>query len=389
MNYYELVMPWLAGLSLLITSVVFLLWTIASRATRRLRDLPLPKPEMRLPRVSLVAPARNEERNIEKAVRSLMMLDYPDLQITLVNDRSTDRTGEILDRLAKEFSALNVVHLTDLPAGWLGKNHAMQVGADRSDGEWILFTDADIVFDPTTLKRAMRYALENNVDHLAATPDTRMPTWLLRSFIVTFAMLFLLFVRAWGIRNPNSSAHVGIGAFNLVRREVFQKIEGMRPIRMRPDDDIKFGKLVKLRGFRQDLVNGGEGMVVVQWYGSLWEMVRGLEKNMYAAINYQLWAALFISCSMLLLNVWPFLAPFFTTGVARWLYVADILLLLMLVARSARDTGNPLSCALGFPLAILLFLFIQWRAIFLTYWKNGIQWRDTHYSLAELRANRI
>ncbi|MGI8982150.1 MAG: glycosyltransferase [Pirellulaceae bacterium] len=382
-------MPYLAGLSLFLTLVVFALWIYAGLLIKKLRDLPLPQEGALLPRVSLVAPARNEERNIEQAVRSLLKLDYPDLQITLVNDRSTDSTGQILDRLAAEFPQLNVVHLTELPAGWLGKNYAMQHGAERSGGEWILFTDADIIFEPSTLKRAIRYAMETGVDHLAGAPNAKMPSWILKCFVVTFSMNFLLFVRAWGIRNPNSTAHVGIGAFNLIRREVFEKIEGFRPIKMRPDDDLKLGKLVKLRGFRQDLVTGGDGMIVVEWYSSVWEMVRGLEKNMYAAIDYSLPAAAFISASMLLLNIWPYFAIFLTTGPARWLYIADVAALTVLLACSARETRNPLSCALGFPIAVSFFLFIQWRSIFLTYRNNGIQWRDTHYSLAELRANRI
>ena len=389
MYYYHLLMPYLAGLSLFLTLLVFALWIYAGLHIKKLRELPLPDADAPLPRVSLVAPARNEERNIEQAVRSLLKIDYPDLQITLVNDRSTDSTGQILDRLAKEFSQLNVVHLTELPAGWLGKNHAMQLGKERSDGEWILFTDADVIFEPTTLKRAIRYAQENQVDHLAATPDTKMPSWILRSFVVTFAMNFVLFVRAWGIRNPKSTAHVGIGAFNLIRREVFEKIEGFRPIKMRPDDDLKLGKLVKLNGFRQDLVSGGDEMIIVHWYGSVWEMVRGLEKNMYAVVDYSLPAALFISGSMLLLNIWPYLAIFLTTGWARWIYIADVIALTLILMSSARETRNSYSTALGFPLTVLLMIFIQWRCIFLTYWKNGIQWRDTHYSLAELRANKI
>src|SRR6185295_7139495 len=168
MYYYHLLMPWLAGFSLFLTLLVFALWVYAGLHIKKLCDLPLSEPGSRLPSVSLIAPARNEERNIEQAVRSLLKLDYPDLQITLVNDRSTDSTGQILDRLAKEFPQLHVVHLTDLPAGWLGKNHAMQLGAERSTGEWILFSDADVIFEPTTLKRAIRYATETQVDHLAA-----------------------------------------------------------------------------------------------------------------------------------------------------------------------------------------------------------------------------
>ncbi len=389
MQYYHLLMPYFAGLSLFVTLFVFGLWIYAGLMIKKLRDLPLPEEGTPLPSVSLVAPARNEERNIEQAVRSLLKLDYPNLQITLVNDRSTDSTGQILDRLAAEFPQLNVVHLTELPAGWLGKNHAMQHGAERSSSEWILFTDADIIFEPSTLKRAIRYASETGVDHLAGAPDTKMPSWMLKCFVVTFSMNFLLFVRAWGIRNPKSSAHVGIGAFNLIRRNVFEKIEGFRPIKMRPDDDLKLGKLVKLRGFRQDLVAGGDGMIVVEWYGSVWEMVRGLEKNTYAAIDYSLPAAVFITFMMLMFNIWPYIAIFLTTGTARWLYAANIVALTLLLASSARETRNPYSCALGFPLAVLLFVFVQWRSIFLTYRNDGIQWRDTHYSLKELRANKI
>jgi hypothetical protein len=118
-------------------------------------------------------------------------------------------------------------------------------------------------------------------------------------------------------------------------------------------------------------------------------MTLGLEKNMFAALDYNLFAALFVSGTMLVFNVWPFVAPFLTTGLARWLYVADIVLLLGLTMHAAYRIRLPLSRGLGFPIAILLFAWIQWRAIFLTYRRNGIQWRDTHYSLAELRANRI
>lgn len=386
---FDFAMTILAGVSLTLTLAIFFLAVFTDRMIRKVRELPLPEASLKLPRVSLVAPARNEERNIERAVRTLLTLDYPDLQITLVNDRSTDQTGKILERLARENPRLNVVHLADLPSGWLGKNHAMQVGANRSDGEWLLFTDADVMFEPTTLKRTIRYALENQVDHLVGSPDTRMSSWLLKCFVVTFGLNFLIFVRAWAIRNPRSSAHVGIGAFNLVRGEVFRAIGGMQPIAMRPDDDIKLGKLIKLQGYRQDLVSGVGGMIVVEWYSSIHEMMLGLEKNMFAVLEYRLSAAVFVSVMMIVFNLWPFVAPLFTTGWARGLYLADVVCLLIMMLGVARGTGNPLSCALGYPLAMMLFLFIQWRAIFLTYWRGGIQWRDTRYSLVELRANRI
>jgi hypothetical protein len=385
--WFDSVLFWLAVINL-----GFALWCTAllgwgGYISRKLREIPVPDLET-WPSISLVAPARNEERNIERAVRSLAGLDYPKLEITLVNDRSTDRTGEILDSLAAEFPQLNVVHLTELPAGWLGKNHALQLGADRSSGDWLLFTDADIVFEPTTLRRAIGHALANNIDHVAATPDTLMPSWLLRSFVVAFAVYFSLFVRIWAIRNPKSTAHVGIGAFNLVRAAAYRAVGGHQRIRMRPDDDLKLGKILKHSGHSQDLVDGG-GMIAVDWYHSVGELIRGLEKNAFSGIDYNLPLGLFAPLSLLVMNVWPYVAVFVLRGPTQWIYVAVCLTLWFMAWLMAAGMRVHWSCALAFPLAALLFAYIQWRTMFLNYYHNGIHWRDTHYSLAELRANKV
>jgi cellulose synthase/poly-beta-1,6-N-acetylglucosamine synthase-like glycosyltransferase len=378
---------WLAIFNLACVLVCIVLLVLGGRSSPRLREQPIPD-LADWPSVSLIAPARNEERNIERAVRSLVCLDYPRLEITLVNDRSTDRTGEILDRLAAEFPQLNVVHLTELPAGWLGKNHAMQLGADRSGGEWLLFTDADIVFEPSTLRRAIGLVLAEKLDHLAATPQSRMPTWLLQSFIVAFGMYFLLFVRAWAIRNPRSTAHVGIGAFNLVRTAAYRAIGGHEKIRMRPDDDFKLGKIIKLAGYRQALADG-VGLITVDWYQSFDELVHGLEKNTFSVVEYSPAFVAFNTGSILLLNVWPFVAVLVVPGPVRWIYVAVCLGLWTLCWLTANAMRVPWSCALPFPIAALLMAYIQWRTMLLNLWHGGIRWRDTHYPLAELRANRV
>jgi glycosyltransferase involved in cell wall biosynthesis len=385
--WLDAVLFWLATINLVLALWFTALLAWGGYISRKLREIPVPDLED-WPSVSLVAPARNEERNIERAVRSLVGLDYPKLEITLVNDRSTDRTGEILNALAAEFPQLNVVHLTDLPAGWLGKNHALQLGADRSRGEWLLFTDADIVFEPTTLRRAVGYAMANHIDHVAATPDTLMRSWLLRSFIVTFAAYFSLFVRIWAIRNPRSTAHVGIGAFNLVRTAAYRAVGGHQRIRMRPDDDLKLGKILKHSGHSQDLVDGG-GMIAVDWYHSLGELIRGLEKNAFSGIDYNLPLGIFASISMLVLNVWPYVAVFVLRGPTQWIYAGVCLTLWFMAWLMAVGMRVHWSCALAFPLGALLFVYIQWRTMFLNYYHNGIRWRDTHYPLAELRANKV
>ena len=376
-----------AAFNLALALVVTLVLGISNRQITRLIDVPLPTLD-RWPSVSLIAAARNEERNIERAVRSLVTLDYPDLEITIVNDRSTDATGGILARLAAEFPLFNVVTLSELPAGWLGKNHALQIGANRSRGEWLLFTDADIVFEPTALKRAIAYANQHAVDHLVATPDAHMPSWFLKSFVVTFAVYFSLFVRIWSVRDPRSTAHVGVGAFNLVRAAVYRSLGSHERIRMRPDDDLKLGKIIKLAGFRQDVVHGA-GLIGVEWYASLSELIRGLEKNSFSALEYNPWLTAATTLPPLIFNVWPYVAVFVTRGPVQWLYIAVCLVLWFMAWLAARGMSVPPSAALGFPLAVALMMYIQWRSMLLNYYHGGIRWRDTHYRLAELRANRV
>jgi len=360
---------------------------LGNHLVERLKDVPLPD-RSDWPSVSLIAPARNEERNIERAVRSLARLDYPSLEITIIDDRSTDRTGEILDCLATEFPQLNVVQLTELPAGWLGKNHAMQLGADRSRGEWLLFTDGDIVFEPTTLRRAIAYATERGVDHLAGWPDIVTPTWLLSAFMSTTAIYLFLIVRIWAIRNPRSQAHIGVGAFNLIRSSVYRSLEGHSRIRMRPDDDLKLGKIIKLAGFRQDFVDGRE-MIAVEMYQSVGELIRALEKNAFAALEYSAPLTVVSTIAALAIGVWPFIAVFIVPGPTRWIYLAVCLSQWALTLGSARKLRAPDSCALAYPIAVLMIVYIQWRTMLLNYYLGGIRWRDTHYSLAELKANRV
>jgi cellulose synthase/poly-beta-1,6-N-acetylglucosamine synthase-like glycosyltransferase len=383
----QIALFWLSLLNLGFLLLCCGLFVLGQLRMRRLKDVPVAELAV-WPSVSLITPARNEERQIERAVRSLVALDYPSLEITLVNDRSTDRTGEILDRLAAEFPQLNVVHVAELPPGWLGKNHAMQLGADRSHGEWLLFTDADIVFEPTALKRAVAYATANQVDHLAGWPDVTSPSWLLSAFMLTFSVYFFLYVRVWAVRNPRSTAHIGIGAFNLVRQGVYRAVGGHQTIHMRPDDDLKLGKIIKHAGYRQDVVHGGD-MLTLEMYQSIGELIRGLEKNAFSGADYSVPLTVCSSIVSLLFNVWPFFGVFLVPAPTRWIYAAVCLTLWALAFFAALGTKNPKSCALAFPLGVLLFVYIQWRTMILNYYHDGIRWRDTHYSLAELRANKV
>jgi glycosyltransferase involved in cell wall biosynthesis len=340
------------------------------------------------PQVSAIVAARNEERDIEEALASLLAQDYQHLEIIVVNDRSTDRTGEIVERLSASDARVRIIHLTELPAGWIGKNYAMESGAANAEGEILLFTDADVVMQPDVIRRAVSYMLDNHVDHLPMLFHVRMPNWLLESFVVTFFVYLLTYCRPWKCPNPRSSAHIGIGGFNMIRADVYRSIGTHEAIRMRPDDDLKLGKLVKKHGFRQVIVNAAD-MMYVPWYASVRELVLGLEKNAFSGVDYNLAFALFASGTMLVFNVLPFVAVFFVTGVTWYIYLVVVALLFAVAATAAYHGRARMSCCLGFPLGAAMFVFIQWRTIIVNIAGGGIRWRDTHYPLSELKANKI
>lgn len=373
-----------AGIAL-VTSIMLVR---ADYCMPRLRDVPLPSADWQAPLVSIIVAARNESRDIEQAIHSLLELDYSPYQLTVVNDRSTDDTGEILDRMATEYQQLNVVHLEHLPEGWLGKNHAQHFGAARSDGEWLLLTDADIVFDPTALSRAIRWAEEQGLDHLAGIPRINVKGFLLNAVVAAFAVFFKAHFRPWRARNPKSKAFIGIGAFNLVRADAYRAIGGHEQLKMRPDDDIKLGKVLKQSGFRQDLTIAAT-MLSVRWYASTTELIRGLEKNAFAGVEYNPLIVVISTLAALLFFVVPFGAVVVATGLPQFLFATAALLWLVCCWHACRGfQQNPIYC-LGFPVATLLLIYIQWRTMLLNLWLGGIRWRDTFYPLDELRSNRV
>jgi glycosyltransferase involved in cell wall biosynthesis len=353
----------------------------------QLRDVP-PLDDAEMPSVSIVAPARNEARAIEAALRSLLRLDVPRLEVIVVEDRSDDDTGAIADRIAAGEPRLKVVHVTELPAGWLGKNHALQLGAEQATGELLLFTDADVVMAPDTLRRAAGHLVRGGLDHLTAGPHVDMPGWLLQTFGVFFGIMFVLFTRPWKVKDPRSRQHVGVGAFNLIRADAWRRIGGHRAIAMRPDDDVKLGKLVKKHGLRSDLVTAPEH-IRVEWYHSLAEAVRGLRKNGFAGVDYRLWLIVCATLFQLVCFIWPFIAVFVTDGATRALYAATVALILVMFAGAAREQRVPMWYGVAVPLASVLFIVVIWNATLYALVHRGIEWRGTHYPLDELKANRV
>jgi len=315
-----------------------------------------------LPSLTIVVPARNEEAEIEQALRSLLQLDYPNYEVVAVNDRSTDQTGQIMDRLAAEPTAqgrLRVVHVKELPSGWLGKLHAMWLGsqgnvtqgsaaqespAQQGTSDWLLFTDADCVFRPDCLRRTMGYATKAGVDHLVLFPTAHMKSLGERMMIAFPQVMSIFAMRPWKVRDPKARDHIGVGAFNLIRRSAYNAIGTYEKLRMEVVDDIKLGESIKKAGLRQDVVFGPE-LVSLRWAVGAAGVVANLEKNLFAFLQFRVSLVLAVCAIIFFLCVCPFLGLLFAPGWSRAGYAFAVAMIALAYIFTGRYmASSPLVC---------------------------------------------
>ncbi len=208
------------------------------------------------PRLSVIIPACNEADTLEAALNTLLRQDYPNLEIVLVDDRSTDDTGRIIDQIAAQDPRILPVHIDHLPAGWLGKVHALHISTQKISGDWILFTDADVHFQPGILRKTVALCLEQQIDHLTIIPDVYPQSFWQDVALSTIGLMFLTSLKAADIGKTVSDSFAGIGAFNLVRKSVFDQTEGLAWLRMEVTDDLGLGLMLHRAGAKGCLVFG-------------------------------------------------------------------------------------------------------------------------------------
>jgi len=337
-----------------------------------------------LPTLTVIAAARDEAARVEGAARSLLAQDYPGIQVAVVDDRSVDGTGTILDHLAAQDPRLRVHHARTLPEGWLGKSHALALAAAEAKTDWLLFTDGDVTFAPDAARRAVSLALAEGADHLAVAPGLIVHGIGEAAFTGYFVVMFHLSQQPWRARDPKSPAAVGIGAFNLVRREAYERAGGHERIRFEMIDDLALGKSLKRSGARQLFAIDG-GCVRARWQEGVGGLIRGVEKNAFAILRYNVALGVLAVMSQLLVSATPLaglLLPGVATkgmAIAAWMGVG-------LAYRAAFWNGRYRWLqALLMPLGGLLFAYAILRSIVLAVARGGIYWRGTFYSLEALK----
>ena len=334
-------------------------------------------------RVSIIIAALNEAATIEPALRSVLAQDCPDLEVIAINDRSSDMTGEILERIGNTDNRLRVLHITDLPAGWLGKNHALHQGALLARGEYLLFTDADVVFAPSALRRAVAHCEAHRLDHLAVLPEVPARGLLMGMMNLGGMVGGFGIMKPWKVRT--SQKHFfGVGAFNLVRARSYRETGGHEAIALAVVDDMILAKRMKKPGFRQDFLLGN-GLISVEIYHSVGEMVRGMRKNIFAAFGFKLRTLIALTAVTLIMLAWPWIGLVATEGVTRWINAATLIVSLALHLDVIRFTKYSRWCLVFQPIAGLFALFVAWQASLIVLYRGEVVWRGTRYSLEELK----
>ncbi len=341
------------------------------------------------PKLAVIVPACNEEQTVGEGLRSLLQQDYRDLVIIAVDDRSTDGTRQVMQALAIAHpERISVLCITELPAGWLGKTHAMSVGAEKAylehAPEWLLFTDADVVFAPDALRRSLAAAIKTGADHFVTLPTAVARRVDERVFLAFIQAMSFWAVRLWRVSDPNCRRDsVGVGAFALLRREAYLQLAGFSALRMEILEDLYLGRRVKQLGLRQR-VAFGKDLVRIHWANGALGIVEVLTKNLFAVFRFRLVLLLFSVGWLLLFTLEPFAGLYWRSG---QLPAAISLIAVVWIYRLASRYGGLSAWSVLFaPLAALLLAYSLLRSAFMTLRDGGVRWRGTFYPLHELRS---
>ena len=355
------------------------------RRTRQLRDV-APTIAENPPRVSVVMAARNEADRVGAAISARLADRYPDLELVLVDDRSTDGTGEIARAAAQGDPRLQVVRVDSLPDGWLGKVHALAEGVRHASGDYLLFSDADVMVAPETTARAIALCEAEDVDCLALVPEYRSSSVLVDATWTVFVRGMCLAIDSRRISEPKSKTVVGSGAFTLVRREALERTAGFEHLRMETGDDMALAAMVKAAGGRCAGAFGAD-CVQVRMYDSAGAFLRGIEKNgSTTAANATAFCAGIAAFAIV--DLMPLVAVLagptwlrlLGAAAAAFAWAANIAIL--------KATCRMWAPALLWPVGTALFALGTIRATLLAKARGGVSWRGTFYPLAELEAGR-
>jgi len=309
-------------------------------------------------RVSVIIPARNEEANIARALRSVAAQDGV-REIIVADDQSEDRTPQILEELRPEFPNLKIIAIPSLPGGWTGKTNALATAARAATGEWLLFTDADTEHKPGSLSALLERAEEGNVDLLSLSPAQSVTRWWEKAVLPLIYVNLARRFKFESVSDPKSNVAAANGQYILIRREAYERAGGFEAVRAEILDDVALARKVKAGGGRILFLPGAE-WAETRMYRTFGEMHEGWSKNLFVLFGGSLGGTLSALFDMLLVDWLP--------GISLLLFGIWWLISL------GGEVDFPQTAAYGAAICVVVLLFEQfsyWRAVSRLGYKRG------------------
>jgi chlorobactene glucosyltransferase len=334
------------------------------------------------PFVSILVPARNEaDRVLEKSISSMLNQTYKNYEIIILNDRSTDETGEILENLQSRIQnpKSKIINGKEPDKTWLGKPHALHQAFQKSGGEWILTTDADIIFAPETLQTAINYAEKNRFDALTLIPKQIFGSFWERFFMPVFGWFCLLAMPPHRVNDANRKESMGVGNFFLLRRASLEKINGFESVKAEVAEDLRLAEILKKQKFNLRIDYAPE-LIETRMYSGFREIWEGFTKNLFSGMKFSLPKTSFGAISILLFGVLPVFLAFIFLAFGQIsffspLLIVYILQVLIFIFLQREWRGNIFYAFLA-PFGLLMFLLILLNSTVKVLSGKGVTWKN-------------
>ncbi len=375
-----------------LTWAVYGYGTFAGRTKMLLLDKPRPAPNPP-PLCSILIPAKDEEVRIRACLQSALDQDYPNFELIAINDRSTDRTGAIMDEMAAADPRLKVLHIQpgSLEPGWTGKNNALFQGTKLAAGKWLLFVDSDVLLEKTALTRTLTVSAYKKYDLFSVLPRLETHTaWESMVIPLCSAAAATMYLIAFNNSDKRKFGAFANGQFMLTTRAAYQAIGGHETVKDRFCEDTEIARLMKEKGMRPR-VSMGDDVCAVRMYNSLPNIIKGWSRIFYAAkvgkVKHVIAAIQFLLTNCftvypaLIYGIYRFMQPPRNMLDHAWLYtsVAHLAIMTFVLAFVYKWSKNSAWNALLFPIGGPILLWILIKALIMCITKK-VEWRGTSYS---------
>lgn len=331
------------------------------------------------PKVSIIVPARDEEKDIERAVRSFCEQDYPgDFEVIVVDDESSDDTPNILERLKKEYPHLKVIKGTGPPEGWLGKPAALECGVKEATGDWYIFSDADIIYSPELLRLSVNFVHWRRAEFLTLAPMLKTEGIMEAALMSTLTLVMAAMMPGYLIeRTKTKHLSVGAGVFNLISKDAFINAGAFASIKDAVIDDVMLGRMVKQTGAKVTFAKAVD-YLSVRMYEGAWETIKGFRKNIYPMIKKFPPLVLVPFVLGFILSILPYVGLYygiFFNGVYMLPSAIALMLMHLILFVTSRIFRQPWYIAFLNPVRELGWWLIIILSFIYYYRHGGVRWR--------------